>query len=76
MKNVRYASGVHGLGAVLSCLSVLLFCRYVLEEEEVGPAERVSRLSLHPRFPGLVQTCRECGLNCFKMFPEKNPVGL
>lgn len=37
----------------------------------MGPAERVFRLSLHQRFPGPVQTCKECALNSFKMFPER-----
>lgn len=37
----------------------------------MGPAERLFRVSFHQRFPGPVQTCQECGLNSFKMFPAR-----
>lgn len=38
---------------------------------EVGPAERVFRVSLQQRFPEPVQTCKECGLTSFETSPER-----
>lgn len=38
---------------------------------EVGLAKRVFSVSLHQRFPGRAQTCKECAVNSFKMFSER-----
>lgn len=69
-------SGVLHAGRLqaLSCVELSLFCCVTADKYwlvEVGPADKVFRLSLHQRFPGPVQTCEECGLNSFKMFPER-----